>query len=545
MSACSACWRWRANRLIRDCRGRMERGGRILESNEKRVRRILGKLTLVRHRGLSCFGSKSHKFRLNVPLEEATLERFEAEHGITLPADFRCFLKLAGNGGAGPYYGIFKLDQWSDFIDWTTDDRPENILALPCPLHPGMSRNTEWEAQFGDCASPYQGMIAIGSQGCSYEMGLIVTGEYAGRVVYLDAGGLAPYVVREPDFLAWYERWLDELLGGYDMFWFGFGLGGDEASLTALLDDPAASVSDRADAVYAIRRLPTLSPAGRMKISRLLRNDVPEVRAAACGVVEKFEIAEVADVLQDLLHDESPEVQKAAISANIKLNGDAVANDVAHLLESSDAEVAQRAFFRLKEIGKLSREMLLRLVELSPHAGIRSLSVHAVEWKSEEEQLLIRLLKDVDSQVRFYATLGLRQIASRACLNAVCDLLNHEAAQNVIGSILKMLGEVPSDRNAEVLLQWTASDDDFHRLAALDSLCKLGDIRVEPVAKNLLTETRSPRRVDAAGFSTTTHVKSIRRLVQESLRASPNRQLRRLGSRIRWPQWLTIKKPRE
>lgn len=47
--------------------------------------------------------------------------RFESEHDITLPPDFQWFLKLAGNGGAGPYYGIFKLDQWSDFIDWTTE----------------------------------------------------------------------------------------------------------------------------------------------------------------------------------------------------------------------------------------------------------------------------------------------------------------------------------------------------------------------------------------------------------------------------------------
>lgn len=517
----------------------------MIESNKQRVERILSKLTAVRYKGLSCFGSDSHRFRLNAPIDEPALARFESEHGITLPADYRCFLKLAGNGGAGPYYGLYKLEQWDDFIDWTTDDPPENILALPCPLYPTMPRDSDWEAQLGDCISPYQGVISIGSQGCTYAMGLIVTGKSAGRVVYLDADGQAPYVVREPDFLAWYERWLNELLGGYDMFRFGFGLGGDETSLTALLDDPTTTVSDRADAVYAIRRLPDLSPAGRTRICQLIHSDAPELRAAACAVVEKFEIAEAANVLAELLHDDSPEVQRAAISANMKLKGDAVSDDVAHLLDSSDVEVARQAFLRLKDQEKLTRDTLLRLVESSPHDGIRSLSAYAIEWKPEDEDLLIRLLKDDDPQVRLFATQGLRRIASRSSLDAVCDLLNHDADDHTIRSVLKMLGEVPGEKNGDVLLKWTESDDDFHRLEAINSLCKLGDARVGPVAQSLLSETRSPRRVDAAGFSSMSHVKSIGQLVRESLRASPNRKLKRLRSRIRWPQWLPLKRPRQ
>ena len=124
-------------------------------------------------------------------------------------ADYRTFLKLAGNGGAGPYYGIYTINQWQDFSDWTEDDPQSVRLNEPCPLTPAMSREEDWKDQFSDFHSPYQGLIAIGTQGCTYMMGLIVTGECSGRVVYLDADGQAPYVVREPDFLSWYERWLD------------------------------------------------------------------------------------------------------------------------------------------------------------------------------------------------------------------------------------------------------------------------------------------------------------------------------------------------
>ena len=177
----------------------------MLETNEQRVERILKKLKQVKQKGLSCFGSDSHKFRLNPPIDEDSIRRFETTQSVSLPADYRCFLKTAGNGGAGPYYGLYKLDQWDDFIDWTLDDPPNDLLSLPCPLQPKMSRDAEWELQFNDAVSPYQGIISIGSQGCTYAMGLIVTGDCAGRVVYLDADGQAPYVVREPDFLSWYE----------------------------------------------------------------------------------------------------------------------------------------------------------------------------------------------------------------------------------------------------------------------------------------------------------------------------------------------------
>src|SRR5258708_39519318 len=108
----------------------------------------------VRSRSLSCFGSESHGFRLNSPLHEAELQAFETKHRIRLPDDYRTFLKHAGNGGAGPYYGIFPLDKWNDFADWVVDNRPDDFLARPCPLLPELNPASDWAEQLGD-ASPY------------------------------------------------------------------------------------------------------------------------------------------------------------------------------------------------------------------------------------------------------------------------------------------------------------------------------------------------------------------------------------------------------
>ena len=384
----------------------------MAEPDEQCIERILRKLGEVRHKGLKCFGSETHNFRLNPPLNESAIAEFEAIHKIVLPPDFRSFLRLAGNGGAGPYYGIYRLEDSSDFVDLTTDERPEFPLALPCPLTPKMARDAGWAKQFSDCISPCQGVMSIGRQGCSYVVGLIITGEHAGRVVYLDEDDEPPYVVREPDFLSWYERWLDELLGGYDMFWFGFGLGGDERALLALLRDQTTSDADRVDAVYAIRRLPNLSNEAREEILGLLTDSVAGVRAAACHVSEKFGILEASKLLPDLLRDLSADVQKAAITLAMKAGPAAFRQDVLQLLRSDDIEVAKHAFFTLQRHEKIPREVLLPLVQSSPHARLRVLAAHALPWQPEDKELLNRLLKDEEPQVRHYADLGLRQIRS-------------------------------------------------------------------------------------------------------------------------------------
>lgn len=138
-----------------------------MTSPSSRIAPIVDKLAQARQRGLTCFGSDAHRFELRPPASEEAVRAFEVEHGVTLPEDFRTFLLEAGDGGAGPFYGLYPLSKWNDFADWVLDETPAGFLARPCPLAQGRNRLTRDEH---DCAdpSPYQGTLSLGTQGCSY-----------------------------------------------------------------------------------------------------------------------------------------------------------------------------------------------------------------------------------------------------------------------------------------------------------------------------------------------------------------------------------------
>jgi hypothetical protein len=154
-------------------------------------------------------------------------------------------------GGAGPYYGILPLEQWASGPDELDDEG----LRRPCPLSEHLSRTAEWEQMLpAGVENPYQGTLTIGSQGCTYYVLLVISGPARGRVVYIDLDGQPPYFLREPDFLSWYERWLDETIGGYDLHWFGYRMGGSEADLLRILDDLYTSSAICSDALIALSR---------------------------------------------------------------------------------------------------------------------------------------------------------------------------------------------------------------------------------------------------------------------------------------------------
>ena len=111
---------------------------------------------------------------------------------------------------------------------------------MPCLLKPNMTEK-QWQEllekyqineEEDEWEKIYSGILPIGTQGCTYEMGLILTGEYRGRIVYFDYDyENIPFFAKENDFLKWYIRWLEEVVNGYHIFWFGYNAEGNEKTL--------------------------------------------------------------------------------------------------------------------------------------------------------------------------------------------------------------------------------------------------------------------------------------------------------------------------
>jgi hypothetical protein len=186
------------------------------------------------------FGASAHHLQLNPPLSITEILLFEQKFHVTLPPDYRQFLTSVGNGGCGPYYGIFplgKMDDNFDYQDYEENTDSIGTLSKPFPFQESWNELSalpmdtlanenpvEYEVQIDEFESTYwdsrlmNGAIPICHEGCAIRIWLVLTGDQSG---YLwedrrsEYGGIIP--VRLPNgmpasFIEWYEEWLDACL---------------------------------------------------------------------------------------------------------------------------------------------------------------------------------------------------------------------------------------------------------------------------------------------------------------------------------------------
>lgn len=186
------------------------------------------------------FGAGSHNYRLNPPIDAEIVATFESQHGILLPEDYRRFLTEFGNGGAGPFYGLFPFggddngpwavaglvgDVGQPFPhteSWNLDDE---FWAREPQLDVGLSDEEtdrlmeEWDKLLVPRywnPSVVNGAIPICHLGCGIRQWLVVHGEQRGFVwtdFRADHAGLSPLKTsdgRQMTFSDWYRAWLKD-----------------------------------------------------------------------------------------------------------------------------------------------------------------------------------------------------------------------------------------------------------------------------------------------------------------------------------------------
>jgi hypothetical protein len=193
-----------------------------------------------RDRKRQVFGAAAHEYKLNPPLDVEEIESFEAKHGIILPKDYNLFITEIGNGGAGPYYGLFPFGHDDDGA-WK-EGRLIGDVGKPFPHSEAWNLDEEfwkrepdppediseeeedrlWEEWDKVLEPSYwnpaimNGAIPICHLGCAQRQWLVVNGEQKGFVwndLRVDQAGIAPVrdaSGRQMTFTDWCLAWLDE-----------------------------------------------------------------------------------------------------------------------------------------------------------------------------------------------------------------------------------------------------------------------------------------------------------------------------------------------
>ncbi len=211
-------------------------------------RTVLDLLTELDRRdsGRRVFGSGVHDYKLRPPLTHAAIETFEGRHAVTLPEDYRCFITEIGDGGAGPYYGLFHFgqhDHCHDYCAWE-DGGLVGDLSNPFPhmeawnlpdsfwegepdLPPDLPDEEQdrlmeaWDRELeGKYWAPsiMDGAIPICHLGCAQRHWLVINGDEKGHVWgddRADSAGIYPVLDgtgRRMTFFDWYMTWLNEAL---------------------------------------------------------------------------------------------------------------------------------------------------------------------------------------------------------------------------------------------------------------------------------------------------------------------------------------------
>jgi len=199
----------------------------------------------VRDKEFTVFGSYLHRYELNAALSEEEALRIEEKYRFALPEDYRWFMTNMGNGGAGPFYGIFPLGMNDDGHALASWEKGGLVGALDEPFQhaeawnlpssfweaepdpEGVSESEEdrlWEAWDRKLEHEYwnpsvmQGAIPICHEGCALRDWLVVCGPSTGNIwrdMRADNEGIA--LLKDAkgapmSFSDWYISWLHACL---------------------------------------------------------------------------------------------------------------------------------------------------------------------------------------------------------------------------------------------------------------------------------------------------------------------------------------------
>lgn len=176
------------------------------------------------------FGADQWNYQWPEPVNEQCVAEWEKQHSVALPREYRIYLRYIANGGPGFAYGLYPLEDTRIYGDIQRES--------PIPLYMTQAQVDTLNAQrenpdmVDDEYLFYDGLLVMMTEGCTYDIALVVNGKYRGRLIQTDSNEEFPFrFIFDHHFLDWYERWLDDFIAGMSMSGFINSVPGNQQQL--------------------------------------------------------------------------------------------------------------------------------------------------------------------------------------------------------------------------------------------------------------------------------------------------------------------------
>jgi hypothetical protein len=129
------------------------------------------------------FGAVDHRYEFAAPLTEQDLQEAERNLGFSLPNELKSFYLTAGNGGAGPAFGVRSIKRLSSYQANARYPGAEalNEILLEGEMH---ADDDSWS-----CVAHLAGLLGVIDEGCGHQVCFICNGEKAGTIVFMSCDG--------------------------------------------------------------------------------------------------------------------------------------------------------------------------------------------------------------------------------------------------------------------------------------------------------------------------------------------------------------------
>lgn len=268
---------------------------------DEQIQRIKDKLHLAKcfDKDFKQYKAEEHKYLMNDCLNDSDLNNFEQQYNIKLPDQYKKFITNIGNGGCGPFGGLYPLQKFSFIV------KPQ-IVASDSIVFQKKWKEAYKNGGINCLDILMRGFIPIGNQqGGNIFTLLCINGEYINKVFYFDWDRELPFFMCfENSFLDWYERWLDEVIKGYDTTWFAWERGGDDIYLMGLYHSNE-SEDIKKESLRGMFKLKKLSNETLKEIEKICDSEDLNLFSLSLNLLTKFDYSLAINYLKKNLYSKN------------------------------------------------------------------------------------------------------------------------------------------------------------------------------------------------------------------------------------------------